>query len=614
MQVSRRVSVVLVAALVVSLVSPLAASAADPADRRGDDALAGVANGAVFEGFDDVPGGRYFSTPVNWAQDVSVTTGIGAGRFGPDRPVTRAEFITWLWRLSGADESWPSSGFPDVRAGSWYERAVNWARGTELTNGVDQGARFGVSDPITRAQILLFLWRLEGSPDDAPPSGLTDVRAGLAPTVNWGVARGVTTGVGNTGTFQPSRGASRAESITMLFRSENADLRDAATHASHDQLVRMNEIQVLGTHNSYRVRPPAPLFAKLLELQPAAAELGLDPFELDYGTRALSVQFGRLGARQIELDVFADPEGGRYANRAFNAFPGVGLPVASGEPALAEPGFKVLHIQDLDYASHCLTFVACLEQVRNWSLANPSHLPITVLVEVKADPLPDLGPLLSVLGGNTPAVPPEITTELLDALDAEVRSVFDPGHLITPDDVRGGAETLREAVTTDGWPTLAASRGRIMLALDNAGVVRDRYVAGKPNLEGRVMFADMGSDTAAGAAFFKRNTPSDGSIPGLIAQGFVVRTRTDGPYTSLLRPTLRAPYAGVPTRRAALASGATWLSSDYLEPTDSQLPQVRNSTYTAFLPAGGVARCNPVAANPSCDNRLLRSDLFDLNR
>lgn len=605
--IGRRLSVAVAAVLVVAIAAPLGASAgAQPAV---------PANTPPFEGFDDVPGGRYFSTPVNWARSKVVTTGVSDTLFGANRTVTRSQFITWLYRLSGDTTNFPDSGFPDVVRGSSYEAAVNWAKATNLTTGVDGGTRFGVRDPITRSQILRFLWRDAGSPADAPSSGLTDVSGDLVPVVNWGVDQGVTTGVGTTNTFQPLRGASRAESITMLFRSEHADLRDAVTYEAHDRLVRMNEIQVMGTHNSYRVRTPSAIFNKLLDLRDIARpQLGFDPYELDYGTRPLDQQFGRLGARQIELDVFPDPEGGLYADRVFNAFPGVGLPVASGEQALEEPGYKVLHIQDLDYASHCLTFVACLEEVRDWSLANPSHLPITILVEVKADPLPVPDSFLGLVGGRRPAEPPAITAELLNDLDDEISDVFEPGHLITPDGVRGEAATLREAVTTVGWPTLAEARGRVMLALDNTSGVRDLYVSGRPNLEGRVLFADVGATNLPGSAFFKRNTPSDPSIPGLVNDGFVVRTRTDGPYTSLLRPTPTAPYAGVLTRRAGWASGATWLSSDYLETTDSKLSELRGNFYSAYLPGGGVARCNPVAVNPDCDDRLLLSDSFTGDR
>lgn len=605
------VALAVTAALVVPLGSGVGSVGASPAGGSGAGANVAPAN-ASHEGFDDVPGGRYFTTPVNWMATAGVTKGVGGGNFGPQRAVTRAQFITWLYRLSGDTASRPSSGFPDENLAPFAVNAIRWAKDTGVTGGVDGGRRFGSNDPISRLQIVLFLWRSADSPTDADPSGLTDVPASSMAAVNWAVEVGVTTGVGTTGRFEPARGATRAESITMLYRNENPDLSDPSTHTAHDAAVRMNEIQSLGTHNSYRFRTPAPLFNQLLALRDVASGLGVDPFELDYANRPLDEQFGRLGARQIELDVFADPAGGKYANRVFNAFPGVNLPVASGDARLNVPGYKVLHIQDLDYSSHCVSFVECLTQVRDWSLANPSHFPIMILVEVKSDALPDLGPLGSVIGGRVPAVPPAITAELLDDLDDEILSVFDEDHVITPDSVRGAAATLREVVTNDGWPTLGDSRGKVLFGLDNAGPVRDLYIDGRPSLDGRMMFADVGSTTAPGAAFFKVNTPSDSSIPGLIADGFIVRTRADGPYVSLLRPNASAPYAGVATRRAAWQSGATWLSSDYLEPTDSAQASLRGNLYTAFLPAGGVARCNPVAANPLCDDRLLLTDSIRL--
>jgi hypothetical protein len=562
----------------------------------------------TFEGFADVPGGRYFSTPVNWAGSAGVTNGVGNGSFGriygPTRTIIRAEFITWVYRLSGDTTDYPDAGFTDVVRPSFYADAVDWAKATGVTGGVGDGTRFGTSNPITRAQILLFLWRAAGEPTVSEPSGLSDVpeTAGFYDAVNWGVATGVTTGVGSTGKFLPANSATRAEAITMLYRSE---FRDVGIDDGHDQAVRINEIQTMGSHNSYRFRPPAALFDRLLGLGSSLAGLGLDARELDYAARPLDVQFGRLGVRQIELDVFADPNGGLYANRVFNAFPGVGLPVASGEPALNEPGFKVLHIQDLDYATHCLTFVDCLTQVREWSLANPTHLPIMILVEVKSDAIP------SVLGFS-PAVPVPVGAAELDALDAEIRSVFDDAHIITPDSVRNAATTLREAVTTTGWPTLAAGRGKVMFGLDNAsGPVRDAYFDGRANLEGRAMFAEATSQAADGAAFFKYNSPSSPLIEQAIAAGFMVRTRADGPFTSLLdvnNETRLAPR-GVTTRRQAWVSGATWLSSDYLEPTDSSQALIRGNGFTSYLPGGGVARCNPVKVNPACDNSLLQADL-----
>lgn len=339
-----------------------------------------------------------------------------------------------------------------------------------------------------------------------------------------------------------------------------------------DELVRLNEIQVMGTHNSYRVRPPAPLFESLLTAAPEQAA------ELDYAHRPLDEQFTQLGARQIELDVYPDPLGGRYAVRNLNE--GVGLPAAAPEPEMSQPGSKVLHIDDIDYASTCLTFVACLGEVRDWSIANPTHLPVMILVEVKT---PTFGE------------PAPITAADLDTLDAEIRSVFSDDEVITPDDVRGTAATLREAVTTSGWPTLAESRGKVLFGLDNGGEVRNLYAAGRPSLDGRMMFASMETVDDPAAAFFKRNDPlgeGQEDIATLVGQGFLVRTRSDVPVVQVA--------ANDRTQlEAALASGAQYVSSDYLE------PDLNYSEYVASLPGGVVARCNPVLPNPACDEAVL---------
>ncbi len=176
---------------------------------------------------------------------------------------------------------------------------------------------------------------------------------------------------------------------------------------------------MIGSHNSYHLPPEPTLFAGI---EAVSAELARD---IEYSHRTLTEQLEDFGVRQFELDVFADPDGGLYANRAANVV--VGLPPESGEPALDEPGFKVLHTQDFDYETTCLTFVACLSEIAEWSDANPDHLPIMILVELKDLSVPEAAAEEGLeLTIDLPwAAPVETTTEVLGALDAEVRSVFD---------------------------------------------------------------------------------------------------------------------------------------------------------------------------------------------
>lgn len=340
-----------------------------------------------------------------------------------------------------------------------------------------------------------------------------------------------------------------------------------------DGELRLNQMQVLGSHNSYHIEPQPALFSLLLAFSEPLAR------SFEYTHLPLAEQFATQGIRQIELDVFTDPEGGLYATRAGQrAATGDG---ASGVPALDQPGLKVLHVQDIDFETTCFTLVECLTDVRSWSEANPGHAPLTILVEVKDDEIPDPG-----LGF---VIPLPFGAADLDALDAEIRSVFAPGQLITPDDVRGDRETLEEAVLTDGWPTLGESRGKILFALDNGGDKKALYTAGHPSLRGRVLFtsAEPGEDEAG---FVKLNDPiADGArIRDLVGRGFIVRTRADG-------DTVQARSGDVTQRDAAIASGAQFVSTDYPVPDPDF-----GTGYMVEIPGGTPARCNPISAPPAC--------------
>lgn len=344
-----------------------------------------------------------------------------------------------------------------------------------------------------------------------------------------------------------------------------------------DDLVRLNQVQVIGTHNSYHIQPKEPLFSTVLTLD--------DQFlEWEYTHVPLGEQFEFQGIRQIELDVYADPEGGLYAERKIMAI--FEMETASGLPELDEPGFKVIHVAELDFESTCWTFVSCLETVKAWSDAYPWHLPIMILVEVKDEPTPD--PIQ--LGFS---IPVEIGPEEFDALDAEIRSVFPPEQVITPDEVRRGMATLEEAVLTLGWPTLAESRGRVLFGLDNGGK-RAAYLQGHPGLQGRVMFTNaLPGDPDA--ALVKVNDPFDppGLIPDLVQAGYIVRTRAD-------TATEEARTGDTTRRDTALASGAQYVSTDYPVETPDF-----GTGYAVTIPGGFVARCNPVNAPAACESSAL---------
>jgi membrane-associated phospholipid phosphatase len=342
--------------------------------------------------------------------------------------------------------------------------------------------------------------------------------------------------------------------------------------------LRMNDLAAVGTHNSYKLAVPPEEMAAMVAARGQAA-LGID-----YAHRPLAEQLD-AGARQLEIDVVADPGGGLYA-KPLTAL-GRGTVLSPGvAAALARPGFKVLHMPDVDFRSSCPTFVACLTQVKAWSKAHPDHVPILILLNAKDGDA-------SLPGGVTPLPFDEKT---FDALDTEIRSVFDPGQLITPDQVRGRHATLREAVLADGWPSLSASRGKVFFALDENPAKVALYRGARTSLEGRAMFVNA-DEASPAAAYLTLNDPvaQKDRIAAAVKAGFIVRTRADA-------DTWAARANDTTQRSAALTSGAQYVSTDYIW-ADPRLP----GDYAVRLTGGDVAVCNPVRAAGRCDGLALEA-------
>ncbi len=344
--------------------------------------------------------------------------------------------------------------------------------------------------------------------------------------------------------------------------------------------VRMNQIQVVGTHNSYHAGL-APGVAKLLQQKNPKAFAALD-----YTHPSLTAQLDS-GVRQLEIDVFADAHGGLYAHPYMEKMvAAAGLP-ADPDPdpngVMDKPGFKVMHVQDVDQRSVCEPFTACLQEVRTWSKAHPGHLPIFLLIETKQ----------GKLKVDFPTVTPEpFTPAVFDALDREIRSVFAAGDLVTPDTVRGSYPTLNAAVRAGQWPTLQAARGKIVFLMDQRPM-EPVYTQGHPNLEGRVLFTNA-LPGQPDAAFTEENDGTPEEIDGLVREGYLVRTRTDA-------DTVQARTNDIRRRDAVLASGAQILSTDYPRGAPA------TSGFVVEFSGGALARCNPVLKSSGCSDLALQS-------
>lgn len=364
------------------------------------------------------------------------------------------------------------------------------------------------------------------------------------------------------------------EACQPLAEDVRAAGGDACARSWMDATLRMNDLAAVGTHNSYKLAIPAEELEALVAANSGA--LGLD-----YAHRPLAEQLD-AGARQIEIDVLNDPQGGRYAH-PLSALgrKGAGAPVSAVfAQTMARPGFKTLHMPDVDFRSSCLTFVACLQEISLWSRARPDHAPILIMLNAKT---------------GRPSTPGGVTlldfdARAWDALDAEIRLVFDAEHLITPDQVRGEHATLREGVLAGGWPTLGQARGKVFFALDEGPEKVASYTAGHPSLKGRAMFVNT-DEASSVAAYLTLNDPVEqqARIRAAVRQGFIVRTRADA-------DTREAREGDVVRRSAALASGAQYVSTDYLW-ADPRFPD-----YQVRLPGGAAVTCNVVRLERRCDD------------
>jgi hypothetical protein len=195
-----------------------------------------------------------------------------------------------------------------------------------------------------------------------------------------------------------------AVAVTAACSSDDGE-GAATTTTEAVPAVGLDEIQVLAAHNAYHLEGEEALLAAIDENLPA-----LTP-TIEYSHPTLTEQLD-LGLRSMELDVFEDPDGGRYATPKAQAL----LGLEAIDPVMQEPGFKVFHIQEVDYRSTCLTFVRCLEELDAWSEAHPGHLPIIVQIEAKDGEIPD--PL------NLGFVQPiPVSQDTFTALEAEILSV-----------------------------------------------------------------------------------------------------------------------------------------------------------------------------------------------
>jgi len=328
----------------------------------------------------------------------------------------------------------------------------------------------------------------------------------------------------------------------------------------------MNGIQAIGSHNSYHQRPTLPELKLIDHIRPGTSS------GWDYGHAPLAEQLD-LGMRQLELDVYYDPDGGRYADPLG---PRLTAGTRGAEPydaaPMQAPGFKVMHMQDIDVRSSCATLLSCLRQIRNWSDAHTGHVPLLIMFNTKQE-------MIDYEGTTWPLA---VKQKAFAALEQEILAVFTRDRILTPDDVRQGEATLPAALRKHGWPTLSQTRGKVFFLIDENENVINMYMKRSKALEGKLLFVKSVAPTRPHAAIFVENEPLKhyDQICQLVDAGFIVRTRADAG--------LKEVRAGDKTRMlAALRSGAQFVT------TDLYRMRADLGGYSVSLPGNKKVRRNP---------------------
>lgn len=299
---------------------------------------------------------------------------------------------------------------------------------------------------------------------------------------------------------------------------------DARVDLPLDDVLRLNHLQVEGTHNSYHVQPRA------------------DIPDWRYTNAPLDEQLESQGVRAFELDTYFDEALGVW---------------------------EVFHIATLDEETTCETLLECLAIIRAWSDTHVNHHPIFIQIEPKSH------------------FDEATSDDVMAAMEDEIRFVFPDELIVTPDMVRGEGASLREVVTTTGWPTLGEVRGRVLFFLNCSREHCVHYANRGTGLAGRLIFADaQAGDPWAAVRII--NGGGDAAREAVEA-GFIVRSRAISMPAALEQTgeELDAELASV------LSTGAHIVSTDVPVPREDVARFVE-------MPEGNPSRCNPVTAPAEC--------------
>lgn len=183
------------------------------------DLFVGGPAGTGVAGFLDVDGSSFYAGALRWATATGVVKGSTPTTFEPRRNMTRGEFATVMWRAAGSPAPTRAATFHDVPANRYFAEAIAWMVEKGITTGTSR-TEFSPDRPLTRGEVATLLWRSRGRPARASVQQFDDVAGGrfYSDAVSWMAADGITTGTSPT-RFSPNDPVDRAQAVTFLWRN-----------------------------------------------------------------------------------------------------------------------------------------------------------------------------------------------------------------------------------------------------------------------------------------------------------------------------------------------------------------------------------------------------------
>lgn len=160
--------------------------------------------------FMDVYTTDWYADAVSYCTQNGIAAGTSDNTFSPKRSCTNAEIITLLWRAEGKPEA---VDIAPITVEPYFRDAVNWA----YSNGVINGA-FQPGEACSRANAVTYMWRVADSPDVGTSTSFFDVPASFSQAVSWAVSKDITRGTGD-GAFSPYNICSRAEIVCFIYNA-----------------------------------------------------------------------------------------------------------------------------------------------------------------------------------------------------------------------------------------------------------------------------------------------------------------------------------------------------------------------------------------------------------